>query len=57
MTKRRTLEDGPGPTVVVRELPGDPIDIERWVKQYVAVALEVEGVKPRVATPPVRSVG
>lgn len=46
-----------GPTVVVEHDVGEPIDIDAWVEEYVALALELEGIRPRVAPPVAASVG
>lgn len=48
---------GVGPSVVVERDVGEPIDLDSWVRAYVAMALELEGIKPRVAPPVSASIG
>lgn len=45
-------------TVVSIELAGcEPIDLDAWAADYVALAMELQGMRPPAGAPPVRTVG
>lgn len=48
----------PRVSVVVSQVEGgSESDLDRWAKRAVELAMEAEGLKPRVAAPPAASVG
>ena len=61
MASRRKRAPGahsrPPVTVVVTVSEGEPVDLDRWVEDYVRAVLGLEGIGVPVAIPPARSVG